>query len=69
MQLPDNLLFQASNNLLEHLASIISPWINILAGWLQAGDCSLSMTNSTTLEGWMRKRNFKEDDNTEQAAI
>jgi hypothetical protein len=30
--LPDNLQFRASNNLLEHLAETISPWVNILAG-------------------------------------
>ena len=30
--LPDDLKFRASNNLLEHMASVISPWIDILAG-------------------------------------
>jgi hypothetical protein len=49
--LPDNLQFRASNNLLEHLAAIITPWINIIAGRLTKGDCTLSMTNSTTSEG------------------
>ncbi|KAL9183869.1 hypothetical protein ACHAXT_004725 [Thalassiosira profunda] len=62
--LPEECLFRASNNLLEHLdlASIITPWIDILAGRLKAGDCSLSMTDSSTSEGWARKTNFKEDD-------
>ena len=59
--LPDNLQFRASNNLLEHLAAIITPWIDIIAGRLTKGDCALSMTDSTTSEGWLRKSNFIED--------
>ena len=59
--LPPHLRFRASNNLLEHLASIITPWVDILAGRLGKGDCSLSMTDSSTSEGWSRKTNFKED--------
>jgi len=58
--LPENLLFRASNNLLEHLASFISPWVDILAGRLNREDCVLSMTDSTTAEGWLRKSNFTE---------
>jgi hypothetical protein len=56
--LPKNLLFRASNNLLEHLAAVISPWVDILAGCLKNQDCILSMTNSTTAEGWLKKSNF-----------
>jgi hypothetical protein len=67
--LPDNLKFRASNNLLEHMVGIISPWVDILAGHLNDGDCSLSMTDSTTSKGWMRKKNFKEDKNRIQATI
>jgi hypothetical protein len=59
--LPDNLQFRASNNLLEHLAAIITPWIDIIAGGLTKGDCALSMTDSTTSEGWLRKSNFIKD--------
>jgi hypothetical protein len=69
LQLSDDLKFRASNNLLEHLAGIISPWVDILAGRLKRGDCSLSMTDSTTSEGWLRKTNFKEDDDGDQATI
>ena len=59
-----------SNNLLEHLAAIVTPWIDIIAGRLTDGDCVLSMTDSTTSEGWLRKTNFREtsDDDT-QAAV
>jgi hypothetical protein len=59
--LPDDLKFRASNNLLEHLAAIISPWVDIIAGRITKGDCALSMTDSTTSEGWLRKSNFIED--------
>jgi hypothetical protein len=58
--IPENPKFRASNNLLEHLAAIISPCIDILAGRLQLQDCVLSMTNSTTTEGWLKKLNFSE---------
>ncbi len=64
-----DLKFRASNNLLKHLASIISPWVDILAGRLTRSNCSLSMTNSTTSEGWTRHTNFKEDNNGVQASI
>jgi len=59
--LPDELKFRASNNLLKHLAPIIMPWIDIIAGRLKKDDCALSMTDSTTSEGWLRKSNFIED--------
>ncbi len=49
---------QASNNLLEHLVAIIMPWVNIIRGCLKSGDCALSMTNSTTSKGWLKKTNF-----------
>jgi len=58
--LPKHLLFRASNNLLEHLAAIISPWVDIIAGHLKNQDCVRSMTDSTTAEGWLRKSNFRE---------
>jgi len=67
--LPDHLLFRASNNLLEHIAAIITPWIDILVGRLGVGDCALSMTDSTTSEGWLRKTNFLEEDDLVQASV
>jgi hypothetical protein len=54
-KVPDNLHFIASNNLLEFLAAIITPWIDIIGGCLSPGDCTLSMTDSTTGKGWMKK--------------
>jgi hypothetical protein len=38
------LKFRASNNLLEHLAAFISPWIDIIEGHLKPQDCVLLMT-------------------------
>jgi hypothetical protein len=58
--LPPELRFRASNNLLEHLAAVITPWIDLIQGRLKKGDCILSMTDSTTSEGWARKTNFSE---------
>jgi hypothetical protein len=47
--LPKDLLFSALNNLLEHLAEIISLRVDILAGHLKNQECILLMTNSMTL--------------------
>jgi hypothetical protein len=59
LYLPDHLLFRALNNLLEHLAAVISPWVDIIiAGRLKPQDCILLMTDSTTAEGWLKKSNF-----------
>jgi hypothetical protein len=48
--IPPDLQFRASNNLLESLAAVIKPWVDIIVGHLQKGDCALSMTDSTTIE-------------------
>ncbi len=59
--LPQYLKFRASNNLLEHIAAIITPWVDIIAGHLTRGDCALLMSDITTSEGWLKKTNFIED--------
>jgi hypothetical protein len=59
-EVPTHLQFRATNNLLEYLAAIITPWVDILTGRLNSGDCALSMTDSTTAEGWMQKSNSDE---------
>jgi hypothetical protein len=68
-KLPNELLFRASNNFLEFLASIITPWVDLIAKRLNAGDCALSMTDSTTSAGWLRKTNFKEESDDESNNI
>ncbi len=50
-KVPDDLQYRASNDLLKFLATIITPWIDIINGRLSPGDCTLSMTDSTTAEG------------------
>ena len=59
-EIPEDLRFHASNNLLEYIASIITPWVDMLAGRLNQGDCALSMTDSSTSAGWLHKTNFRE---------
>jgi hypothetical protein len=67
-KVPDDLQFRASNNLLKFLAAIITPWIDIIGRRPSPGDCPLSMTDSTTAEGWVRKSNFvKPNDDPIQA--
>ena len=48
--------------MLEFLASCIGPWIDILENNLPPLSCTLSETDSTTTAGWLRKSNFKDDD-------
>ena len=59
-EIPEDLCFRASNNLLEYIASIITPWVDMLTGQLNRGDCTLSMMDSSTSAGWLRKMNFRE---------
>jgi hypothetical protein len=59
--IPENLLYRASNDLLEHIACIITVWIDILAGRTKPEDCLLSMADSSTSAGWCVKSNFDVD--------
>jgi hypothetical protein len=59
--IPDNLQFRASGNLLEHLATIVSSWLDIIEGGLKRGMWALSMGDSTTSSGWLVKSNFTDD--------
>ena len=63
--LPPHLLARAHINLLEFLASIICIWLEILRG-VQPESCFLSMGDSTTATGWLRKSNFKEEDEDDE---
>jgi hypothetical protein len=66
---PDDLKLQATINLLEFLAAMITPWINIINSRLNQGDCALSMMDSTIAEGWMKKSNFVKQNNNPIQAI
>ena len=57
-KIPTKLLGRASINMLEHMASTIGPWIDIINNRLRPSSCVLSMTDNTTSAGWLRKSNF-----------
>ncbi len=56
-KMPEDLLFWTSNNLFEYIASMIFPWVDMLASRLKRGDCTLSTMDSSTSVGWLRKTN------------
>ncbi len=49
--LSPHFIYNALNNLLERLAAIIMPWIEVFDSNIMHGDCSLSLTDSNTSEG------------------
>ena len=53
--IPLELQLRATLNMLEHLASIIGPWIDVIENNMPAFSCLLSMTDSTTTQGWLKK--------------
>lgn len=66
-ELPENLRWRATLNMLEFIASTFGPWIDLIENNLPPLSCVLSMTDSTTTNGWLRKTNFVDDDTTEYA--
>ena len=58
--IPKNLQYRATINMLEHVASIVGPWIDLLSDQLPPLSCSISLTDSTTSAGWLRKSNFSD---------
>ncbi len=60
LELPENHRFRASNNLLEFIASIITPRIDTISKRLRPGDCALLMTDSTTSASWLKTTIFLE---------
>ena len=59
--IPPDLRFRATNNLLEHLANIVSIKLGLLDGSISKGDCVLSMSDSIVSTSWLRKSNFDEE--------
>jgi len=64
-EIPENMRFRASLNMLEHVASTIGPWVDIIESNLPASSCILSMTDSTSSNGWLKKSNFMEQHENE----
>jgi hypothetical protein len=46
--IPGELLYCTSNNLLKHIAMIITTWVEVLAARINKDDCVLSMTDNST---------------------
>jgi len=63
-KIPDELMNRATINMLEHIAATIGPWIDLLNSRLPEESCILSMTDSTTSAGWLRKSNFSDPGDT-----
>ena len=66
-ELPTHLQWRATLNMLEFLAAVIGPWIDTLENTLPPMSCILSMTDSTTTNGWLRKSNFDDINQQENA--
>ena len=60
--IPKNLQFRATLNMLEFVASTIGVWIDIIEKRVNNLSCILSMTDSTTSAGWLKKSNFQENE-------
>ena len=58
--IPPKLRSRAHINLLEFLIQVISIWVDIDAGHVEAHDCLLAMGDNTTAAGWCRRTNFRE---------
>ena len=52
---------RAHINLLEFLAQLISIWIDFIEGKLNKHDCLLGMGDNTASMGWLRRSNFREN--------
>ena len=63
--IPPNLQGRALIKLLERLGCAIGPRVDLKEGQLPAFSCILSITDSTTAEGWIKKSNFREEDDSD----
>ena len=60
--IPKNLRDRAHINLLEFLANVVAIWIDEFEDKLEPQDCILAGGDSTTAMGWLRRTNFREED-------
>ena len=61
-EIPEKLRGRAHINLLEFIAQLISIWIDEIEGRLTPFDCLLGMGDNTASMGWLRRSNFREND-------
>ena len=64
LKIPVHLQFRATLNFLEFIASTIGIWIDIIEETTQPLDCELSMTDSSTTDGWLHRSNFNDEEET-----
>ena len=58
-EIPQHLRGRAHINLLEFIASVVCIWLDSTLDLIPEESCLLSMGDSTTATGWMRKSNFQ----------
>ena len=67
--IPPNLQGRAHINLLEFIAQLVSIWIDVLEGKIHPQDCILAMGDNTASMGWLRRSNFRENEEGDQEWI
>lgn len=65
-EIPKHLLWRATLNMLEFVASTIGPWIDLVEFNLAPLSCFLSQTDGSTSNEWLRKSNFPDDSEEEE---
>ena len=61
-EIPLELRWRVTLNVLEYLAGYVTLWMEILVGNAPRGSCFLSQTDSTSAAGWLRKSSFNDRD-------
>ena len=59
-EIPVNCRGRTTINVLEFIGSVVTVWIDMLAGDVHPDACLLSQTDSTSAAGWLRKSCFDE---------
>ena len=63
--IPEKLRGRAHINLLEFLAQVISIWVDVINEEIDPLDCLLGMGDNTASMGWLRRTNFRENDESD----
>ena len=61
--IPEYLRGRAHINVLEFLTQVIQIWLDVLDGRIPKFSCILAMGDNTSSMGWLRRSNFREDNN------
>ena len=60
--IPEKLRGRAHINLLEFIAQLVSIWLDKIEGKLDKQECLLAMGDNTASMGWLRRSNFRENE-------